>query len=229
MLLKLELAVTCDFGEQFVKATYRLEGDGPLTADCYEIIATLKASIIHTKYYPNVQAIVASTVQDASCAQQCVSYAMSCISPSINYFLERFGDDTKSSKCPLAAFKAARFFSPLFVQDVQPTVNDLDLIKVIPFISDEVLSKLKHEQPMYLTKAATLSSNEDFDILNWWNRHQSDLPQWSGVAETIFLIQPSSVASERVFSILNNSFSDQQQQSLEDYVESSVMLQYNEC
>ncbi len=160
MLLKLELAVTCDFGEQFVKATYRLEGDGPLTADCYEIIATLKASIIHTKYYPNVQAIVASTVQDASCAQQCVSYAMSCISPSINYFLERFGDDTKSSKCPLAAFKAARFFSPLFVQDVQPTVNDLDLIKVIPFISDEVLSKLKHELPMYLTKAATLSSNE---------------------------------------------------------------------
>ena len=34
--LKLELAVTIDVGEHFVKATYYLEGDGPLVFSCYE-------------------------------------------------------------------------------------------------------------------------------------------------------------------------------------------------
>ena len=34
--LKLELAITIDVGEHFVKATYSLEGDGPLVLSCYE-------------------------------------------------------------------------------------------------------------------------------------------------------------------------------------------------
>lgn len=36
MSLKLELAVTVDVGEHFVKATYFLEGDGSLVLSCYE-------------------------------------------------------------------------------------------------------------------------------------------------------------------------------------------------
>ena len=40
------------------------------------------------------------------------------------------------------------------------------------------------------------------------------------------LVQPSSAAAERVFSILQR-FTAQQQSSLEDYLELSVMLQYN--
>lgn len=35
--LLVELAVTIDAGEPFVKATYKLEGDGPLALECYEI------------------------------------------------------------------------------------------------------------------------------------------------------------------------------------------------
>ena len=41
------------------------------------------------------------------------------------------------------------------------------------------------------------------------------------------LLQPSSGAAERVFSVLNNSFGKRQLSTLEDYVEASVMLQYN--
>ena len=40
-------------------------------------------------------------------------------------------------------------------------------------------------------------------------------------------MQPSSIASERVFSILTNTFSSQQESSLEDYIQLSVILQYN--
>ena len=35
------------------------------------------------------------------------------------------------------------------------------------------------------------------------------------------------VHPERVFSLLNNSFKEQQYSSLEDYIETSIMLQYN--
>ena len=40
--------------------------------------------------------------------------------------------------------------------------------------------------------------------------------------------QPSAAAAERVFSLLQNSFKDQQYSSLKDYIEASIMLQYNQ-
>ena len=43
----------------------------------------------------------------------------------------------------------------------------------------------------------------------------------------VALIQPSSGAVERVFSILTNTFGTQQDHSLQDYIEASLMLQYN--
>ena len=53
---QLELAAVVDWGEHFVKATYTLEGDGPLGLRVYEVINTIVASI-HTTHCPNVQAI----------------------------------------------------------------------------------------------------------------------------------------------------------------------------
>ena len=45
--------------------------------------------------------------------------------------------------------------------------------------------------------------------------------------KTDLLIQPSSAAAERVFSLLNNSFKENQARALEEYIEASIMLQYN--
>ena len=41
MNLKLELVATIDVGENFVKATYFLEGDGPLVFACYEKLSAV--------------------------------------------------------------------------------------------------------------------------------------------------------------------------------------------
>ena len=43
----------------------------------------------------------------------------------------------------------------------------------------------------------------------------------------LLLIQPSPAAAERVFSLLENSFTKRQERSLQDYVSLSIMLQYN--
>ena len=49
MNLKLELAATIDVGEHFVKATYLLEGDGPLIFACYE---KLSAVFLSSSLFP---------------------------------------------------------------------------------------------------------------------------------------------------------------------------------
>ena len=67
----------------------------------------------------------------------------------------------------------------------------------------------------------------EIDPLHWWKAHESALPQWAEATWKVLLLQPSSAAAERVFSLLSNSFSSRQDSSLEDYVELSVMMQYN--
>ena len=54
--LQLELAATVDVGELFVKTTDRLEGDGPLALECFEMISMLQASI-RNNHHPNVDGV----------------------------------------------------------------------------------------------------------------------------------------------------------------------------
>ena len=88
-----------------------------------------------------------------------------------------------------------------------------------------LIDDLKSELPMYLAAAEDVSSQTDPFV--WWKSHETQLPIWSKAFRLVVLVQPSSAASERVFSILSNSFSTRQESSLEDYIQLSVMLQYN--
>ena len=54
--LQIELAAVIDAGEPFVKATYTLEGDGPLALKYYKVASTLSARI-HMQHYPNLLAV----------------------------------------------------------------------------------------------------------------------------------------------------------------------------
>ena len=45
--------------------------------------------------------------------------------------------------------------------------------------------------------------------------------------ESVARVQPSSAAAEKVFAILNSSFNDQQEHALVDYLQASVITQYN--
>ena len=50
---------------------------------------------------------------------------------------------------------------------------------------------------------------------------------WSFAVMKVILVQPSSAAAEKVFSIINSSFNDSQDHALVDYIQACVMLQYN--
>ena len=161
---------------------------------------------------------------DTAAQQQLIDYRLFCVQPGLAYFNEKFGQDTHHF---MAVFKVARLFNPIAAMEIQPTADDIQELNVFPFLSPPNI-ELKAELPAYLARASaiSLSSDESCDTLSWWKNNSTELPQWSKSAQNVFLIQPSSVSAERVFSILNK-FSDNQMNSLEDYVESSVMLQYN--
>ena len=226
VLLKLELAVVIDAGRPLVQATYVLEGDGPLLVKCYKELSKVSASF-STAYYPNTKAIARATAAESgnpTFKQTLVDYATQCIQPAKEYFEEKF-DAVNGELSPIvSAFKAARLFSPSKVHEIKPTTEAVDEFKAFPFLSDK-LENLKLERPMYIAAAEDVSNMTD--VLEWWKTNESKLPHWAEACKHALLVQPSSAAVERVFSLLNNSFCKQQQRSMEDYIESSLMLHYN--
>ena len=62
--------------------------------------------------------------------------------------------------------------------------------------------------------------------LVWWAVHPDTLPHWVALVRKLLLVQSSSAAAERVFSFLN-TLSAQQEGALEDYIEASVIIRYN--
>ena len=224
--LRIELAATVDWGEPFVKACYYLEGDGPLAVDCYEAMDKIIIGI-RTEYTPNVRAVaqlLSGKPPTDPAHEAWVSYAKDCVQPGLDYFQRQLDTSLKRS---LEVFNGCRLFSPSKVHTMQPNASAVDqALSKVPFLNSmQQLNELKVELPAYIARAA--DTDEQFNILEWWKRNSSHLPKWSAAARRIFLIQPSSAASERVFSLLNNSFGDQQENALQDYVESSLMLQYN--
>ena len=222
-LLKAELAVMVDFGVQFVKTTYHLEGDGPLVFRCYEAISALTAAV-NLAHYPNLNAI-ARDLSNSNPAnqQQWEVYGKSCVEPAIQYYRERLNS---SMKTPLEAFKAARIFSPSKVQEMQVSVSTVDELAAFPFFDTATLAHLKTELPQYI--AACAGVDPSYDVCKFWHTHVDTLPHWSAAAAKVAVVQPSSAAAERAFSILKRSFSDCQTGALQDLLETSIMLQFND-
>ena len=220
--LQLELAAVIDAGEPFVKATYKLESDNALAFTCYEIYSSLEASV-KLQHYPNLNAVANKLCgKSTTLYNKFVQYGKSRVQPGLLYFQSKFSNELSNS---LAAFKAARLFVPSKIHEMKPNVAHIDLLKSFLFLSDQVLENLKLELPNYLAKATDSSS--DIIVIDWWLQHKDELPHWSSAAQKIALVQPSSAAVERVFSMLKASFGPQQDNSLQDYIESSLMLQYN--
>jgi hypothetical protein len=69
--------------------------------------------------------------------------------------------------------------------------------------------------------------NDTFDIESWWCGCEARLPAWSSVLRAVLCHVPNSAPPERAFSILNDSFDDDQTRAKADYKAASIMLQYN--
>ena len=223
--LKMELAITVDAMKPFVCATYDLEGDGSLALTAYQHISKLYSTIA-CEHYPNVVALAKRESNGNSThEQQLIQYAKGCVQPAYKYFRAKLDSSSGELKDIVLAFKAARYFVPSKLNELKPTATDIESLKLFPFFDASFISQLKAELPAYVAAAEDVSPG--FEMLSWWRHHQNEIPTWAKAFQLLLLVQPSSAAAERVFSLLQNSFSQQQQSFLEDYISVSVMLQYN--
>ena len=230
-LFNIELAAVVDAGEPFVKATYNLEGNGPLALNCYEVVQELKMRI-NNPHYPNVNALadqLSSLSFDSSsyAVQQWVQYASACVDPGLQYFCSKFVGPSAELSCTYSAFKSAKLFLPYKVVEMRVDIAAVDTLKSFPFLDKPaIINSLKAELAAYLTLAEDVPLN--VDVLDWWKKHSTELPHWSTAVELVVLVQPSSAACERAFSLLKARFGPQQDMTLQDYIQTSVlMLQFN--
>ena len=149
--LYIELASVIDWGEHFIKATYNLEGDGPLRLTCYEEIDKIFAAI-HSGHCPNVEAISKKLAREVRGVRenQMKQYAQNAIQPGLDYFKSQMEGSLKGA---LDAFKSARLFSPHKAHTMKPVTSDVDSLKSFPFF-DNALKEMKEELPTYLAKCA---------------------------------------------------------------------------
>ena len=153
--------------------------------------------------------------------QELIQHAKSCVQPGLTYYFRQLNESMKE---PLAAFKAARLFSPYKLHEMKPDSSVIDSLVSFPFLSSSIPA-LKEEFPQYVAAVEDIDSTHD--PLLFWKDHEQRLPNWSCAARQVLLVQPSSTASEQIFSLLRNSFGERQHSTLQDYIEAFLMLQYN--
>ena len=152
MNLKLELAATIDVGEHFVKATYFLEGDGPLVFACYEKLSAV-SQLCQAPCFLNVRAIATAISEEDPCQNVTAleRSAKACVEPAITWFLRKFNVDLYDV---VVAFKAARIFCPVRIEWLKPTNALVGSLGAFPFLdSNTTIDGLRAELPAYLAAA----------------------------------------------------------------------------
>ena len=159
-------------------------------------------------------------------AQLWVNYAIQYIQPAFQYYNEKFNAADTPLRPFVMIFKSCQLFHPAKASDMRLSASAVCEMCCIPFLdSNEVIQQLQSELPTYLTIAEGTAG--DTDVPQWWARHAREENHWASACSKILLLQPSSATSERVFSLLQSLFSDRKESALEDYIETSLMLQYN--
>ena len=108
----------------------------------------------------------------------------------------------------------------------------MDVIK--PLAGLGMTTNLKSELHKYLADAKNAppldqSSVNDYSegLLTWWRTHGSKFPAWALAARIVFAISPNSASCERVFSLLEQMFGEDQHSALSDALQAALMLAYN--
>ena len=150
------------------------------------------------------------------------------VEPCFTYFEEKLVELAPA----VAVFKAVTVFDPSKIDALGANANTVEtLLQGIPFIDAPTCAQLLLELPTYRAMAIgdpALTANTDVE--EWWANKDGDLTikTWYETAIKVMLLQPSSAAAERVFSMLKALMGDQQASALEDYQQAGLMIHYNQ-
>ena len=94
-----------------------------------------------------------------------------------------------------------------------------------PFLdNDATIKGLARELPQYIAATQDVVIKCGGKKVECWKVHEAGVPNWSSAVKKVLLVQPSSAAAKRFYSLLSSSFNEQQDHALSDYFQASVML-----
>ena len=91
---------------------------------------------------------------------------------------------------------------------------------------DTYLNLIKDIKPLEQRRDSK-TKKDTFDLQLWWREATAKVPSWAYVLRAMLTNSPNSIPPERCFSILNDTFDDDQTRSGADYIEYSLQSQYN--
>lgn len=144
--------------------------------------------------------------------------------------------------------RVAQIFYPVYAKAQTVTEADVDALKCFRFSSRPDLAaglqKMKSELVGYNALVKQVKPLEDrqvpapgiagkdgrmvdsFDMSQWWRANKAKLPAFFKILRAVAAHSPNSCAPEAVFSVLNDTFDDDQKKAYADYIELSLQLQY---
>lgn len=130
---------------------------------------------------------------------------------------------------PLALFRAAQVFNPYLYKNMSPDDRQkkIDHLCTLPCFQPPA-NRIRDQASDYVQKCnADSTLSERTDIQEWWLRHKGSLSAWVKGLCLILLFHPTSAAAERVFSLVNNYVSEQQDKLSDEHMKTQLMVQYN--
>ena len=231
-VLRLELAIQ-DVGEPIAQFCNRFEGDGFLSPYAYDSwhhlndhLKTVVERYPEVNYRSYCREVARDIAPDSLEEQQemvefTVAKAVVVLQKLESDTLTRFSDTLKILRgCRLLAYEFVRETT------IEALEDEYNFVQYLP-VAVNLIESLKLELRTY-KKLADEFGDERGDGWVFWRTHYLRLPKWYKVAAEAALVMCSSASVERVFSLLNCLFDDQQHQCLNDYKEASVMIRYNE-
>lgn len=248
-LIYIQLAVVVDVSKPIREATYLLEGDGCLCFLVSEILTTCSLSLStrwDTMDFPNVKKLIDQFTADGhrppdpslplqrkdDCEEAWIQYCKHIADPCYSYF-----NDKVMNHPALELFNATMFGNPENMANYPCSARDLRqaVAPLVPKLIERGLVDRMVEQLASYKMAADVSKGWGhlpyqerlLRIQEFWSVPRANMDAWQEFAWTCMLLQPSSACVERAFSILKYILTDQQFNSLQDKVETTLMLRFN--
>jgi hypothetical protein len=228
----LELALIMDAARENASFCTSYEGDGPLAFTAYDawVLAEQQLALVigtsqNHPVVPSVQRVVQLIApNDINEQRRLIKETVDKARPVLDKMEE---DSNGRLRGTLQQLRGCRMASFVFIKGntLEALMIEVQQVQFLPW-AVPLFNSLKLE----LKAFKQIADNCDITMDPWefWRTYYLSLPVWYKVAEEVVLVMVSSASVERVFSLLNSTFDDQQQSALHDYKEASVRLRYNE-
>lgn len=254
-VIKCELALQADLGTPLAQTCIGLEGDGFLAPISYQTWLWLNSRFIEFSDQtsrPEARVPILSELLNELFPPGANEFGLlhaeffqSTIQKGFPFVEKYFEDSNGRLSDTLAVFAACQIFNFQSAADYTPNAitqyiqnggfarlpiiaNDLQLCNGMLIECQQYVTLSREKLAFWrVGNPDTLLPHED-ELWEFWQLHRIQLPNWYRAASEVALLTPSSGNVERVFSLYETMFNDNQGAALEDYKQTAVLLRHHE-